>query len=164
MTMRAITRAPFLAASGSLRLGSPGILDLHEVLIRACWPRTSMVHGMCATDYIFSPFLPLVLMLRDTCQTVIVPFHAISVNLSCALLFYPYYDHLAQGQGVSAQCDFMCVVTKKGGSFDTILGHIHLADVLSVSILRLKNHYSFVGSCLVSTEFSSSTVHTERTN
>ena len=51
-----------------------------------------------------------------------------------------------------------------GGSFDTILGLIHLADVLSVSIQKRRDHYSSVGSCLVSTVFSSSTVYTERTN
>ena len=36
--------------------------------------------------------------------------------------------------------------------------------MLSVSIRKKKNHYSFVGSCLVSTVFSSRTVYTERTN
>ena len=39
----------------------------------------------------------------------------------------------------------------------------HLADLLSVSIQKRKNHYMFVGSCLVSTVFSSRTVYTEST-
>ena len=79
--------------------------------------------------------------------------------------FEPFYDNLAQGQVVSAHCDLIYVrCDEKGGSFDTILGLIHLADVLSVLILKFKNHYSFVGSCLVCAVFSSSTVYTERTN
>ena len=49
---------------------------------------------------------------------------------------------------------------EKGGSLELSL----LADVLSVSILKRKNHYSFVGSCLVSTVFSSRAISTDRTN
>ena len=78
------------------------------------------------------------------------------MNFSCALLCYPFYDRLAQGQVVSAHCviSFMCVVTKKR-FVETIFGFIYLADVLSVSIRKIKNHCSFVGSGLVSTVFSS---------
>ena len=38
----------------------------------------------------------------------------------------------------------MCVVTKKGVHLDYPRDH-HLADLLSVSIQKRKNHYSFVG-------------------
>ena len=57
----------------------------------------------------------------------------------------------------------MCVVTKKV-FVETILVVIHLTDLLSVSIQKRKNLYSFVCSCAVSTVFSSRTVYTERTN
>ena len=45
---------------------------------------------------------------------------------------------------------------------EAILVIAHLADVLSVSILKRKNHFSFVSSCLVSTVFSSRAVFTQR--
>ena len=97
------------------------------------------------------------------CETVIVFFHATSMALF-AHSFFPFYDRVAQGQLVSAHCviSFMCVVTKRRFA-DTILVVIHLADVLSASILKIKNHYSVVGSCLVSTVFSPRTDYTERT-
>ena len=57
----------------------------------------------------------------------------------------------------------MCVVTK-WEFLETIFGFIHLVDVLSVSILKRKNHYSIVGSCLVSIVFSSRTVTRKEQN
>ena len=47
----------------------------------------------------------------------------------------------------------MCVVTKKGFHSDYPCYH-HLADLLSVSIQKRKNHHSFVGSCPVSLLYS----------
>ena len=86
------------------------------------------------------------------------------VRLSQSLLqaFHPFCDCLAQGQLVSAHCviSFMCVVTKKGFRFVVI----HLGDLLSVSIQKRKNLYSFCGFFSVSTVFSSRTVYTERTD
>ena len=58
---------------------------------------------------------------------------------------------------------FMCVEMREEVRCDHPCYH-HLADVLSVSILKRKNHYNFLVSCLVSTVFSSRTVCTEGTN
>ena len=58
---------------------------------------------------------------------------------------------------------YISPVTKKEIHWVHPFDH-HLTDLLSVSIQKLKNHYSFVGSCLVSTVFSSRSVNTEESN
>ena len=53
---------------------------------------------------------------------------------------------------------------KKKVFVETLLVVTHLADLLSALIQKRKNRYSFVGSCPVSTVFSSCMVYRERTN
>ena len=57
-----------------------------------------------------------------------------------------------------------CALRQKRDSIETILVVSHVTGLLSVSIQKRKNHYSFVGSCLVATVFSSRTVYTESTD
>ena len=62
----------------------------------------------------FRHFCHLSCLLRETCETVIILFHATSMTL-VAHSAYPNYDRLAQGQLVSTHCviSSMCVGTKK---------------------------------------------------
>ena len=75
-------------------------------------------YRLCVTEYIYSPFLPLVLLLWETCETVIVPFHSTSMTLLALFLIYLFYDCFAQGQLVSAFCVIFIHVRcdEKGGS------------------------------------------------
>ena len=111
----------------------------------------------------FRHFCHLSCLLWETCETVIVPFLATSMTLlahSFAILSMSVC--LKANKSVHTVISFMCFVTKKGVRWDYPCSH-HLPDLLSVTIQEGKNHYSFVGSCLVSTVFSSRTVYTERT-
>ena len=104
-------------------------------------------------EYIFSPFLPLVLMLCETCETVIVPFRATRMNLLAhSLFFYPFMTvWLKANSSVHCVISFTCVVTKKGPHWNYLCYHF-LADMLSdqYRIQKRKNHYSFVDYCPVS--------------
>ena len=121
--------------------------DAHDV----CWWWISF----------FRQFCHLFCLLCETCETVIV-FFMQQAGPFKSTPFRLFLDSFAQGQLVSAYflISFMFVVTKKGVRWDYLCYH-HLADVLSVSILKT-NCQSFVGSCVLSTVFSSRTVYTER--
>ena len=58
------------------------------------------IHESWTTEYIFSLFLPLVLMLWETRETVIVLLSCNTHEPVCTLAFEPFYDRLAQAQGL----------------------------------------------------------------
>ena len=108
---------------------------------------------VCVTEYIFSPFLPLVLMLWEVSETVTVPVHATRMNLfapSLLMSSLPFclksLTGLRLGADVSVctQCDLIhvCLVPKKIVHWDYPCHH-RSTDLLSVSIQKSKKHYSF---------------------
>ena len=74
-------------------------------------------------------------------KTVIVPFYATSMTLFAHFLLSFFMTVLLKPSSQSAHCviPFMCVVTKKRFRWDCPCNH-HLADLLSVSSQKRKNH------------------------
>ena len=101
----------------------------------------------------------------ETCETVIVPFHSTRMNLFAQSLFYPFYDRLAQGQSVSLHIVWFhsCALWRKRKFIETVLVITILLTCWQYRSRRERINYIFVGSCPVSTVFSSRTVYTERT-
>ena len=100
-------------------------------------------------------------------ETVTDRFHARNMTLLAHFfLLWPFGS--SQSINCCTVCDFnhvRCDEKKKKRVFvETLLVVTHLADLLSALIQKRKNRYSFVGSCPVSTVFSSRTVYRERTN